>query len=144
MSIIVFFLALVFGLACVFKTYEAYDWRMAGLDPEDEDYAVARAVAVGCGGAATLCFVIATLCSFYAGMRHKSKSRGNKKHCCLGGLVIAGWILFCLCFINALIILVLAFDDENVIYPEVVWTALIGSVLSWMMMFGYSEMARRL
>jgi len=75
-------------------------------------------------------------------MRHKSKGSG-KGHVCLGGLVIAAWIIFCLTFITNLIILIMAFDGETPIYPEVVWSALIGSMLSWMLMFGYSEMARR-
>ena len=142
-SVIIFFLALIFGIACVIKTYEAFDGREAGLTHDDEEYVVDRTVAVGTGAAATLCFTIATLCSFYAGMRHKSRSKSKKTHCCAGGLVIAAWIIFCLTFVNDLIILVLAFDGDNVIYPEVVWSALIGSILSWMLMFGFSEITRR-
>lgn len=152
-----FVLALVFGTVCVVKTYEAYDWLLLhhrrtdtddDRDPDDdEDYVIVRTVAIGTGTAATLCFIIATLSSFYAGMRHTAKSDTKKKKMggggCLGGLVIAGWIVFCLTFINDLIILVLAFDGKNAIYPEVVWTALVGSILSWMFMFGYSEVARR-
>mmetsp|Transcript_2669 Transcript_2669/g.4757 ORF Transcript_2669/g.4757 Transcript_2669/m.4757 type:complete len:299 (-) Transcript_2669:218-1114(-) len=140
-SIIVFALALIFGIACVCKTYEAYDGRIAGLPNDHEDYVVDRTVAVGTGGASVLSFTISTLCSFYAGMKHKAKAK--REHCCQAGFVIASWIIFCLTFINALIILVLAFDEENIIYPEVVWSALVGSILSWMLMFGYSEMARR-
>jgi hypothetical protein len=141
--VIMFFLALVFGIVCVFKSYEAFDLREAGADTDDEEYAVSRTIALGTGAASTICFTIAILGAFYAGMRHKSKSNG-KAHCCMGGFLIAACIIFCLTFINGLIILVLAFDIENVIYPEVVWSALIGSILSWMLMFGYSEMARRM
>jgi hypothetical protein len=62
----------------------------------------------------------------------------------MGGFLIAACVIFCLTFINELIVLVLAFNVDQVIYPEVVWSALIGSILSWMLMFGYSEMARRI
>jgi hypothetical protein len=72
-----------------------------------------------------------------------SKSDGRKGHCCMGGFLMAGGVIFCLVFIIDLIVLVLAFDSENAIYPEIIWSALIGSILSWMLMFGYSEMARR-
>ncbi|KAL3815872.1 hypothetical protein ACHAXA_010262 [Cyclostephanos tholiformis] len=141
-SVIMFFLGLVFGIFCVFKSYESFDSREAGVDTSDEDYIVNRTVAIGTGGASTLCFTIAILGAFYAGMRHKSKGDGGA-HCCMGGFLIAGGVIFCLTCINELIILVLAFDSENVIYPEVVWSALIGNIISWMLMFGYSEMARR-
>jgi len=138
-----FFLALVFGIVCVFKSYEAFDAREAGVDIEDDEYIVNRTIAMGTGAASTLCFTIAILGAFYAGMRHMSKSDGTKGHCCMGGFLMAGGVIFCLVFIIELIVLVLAFDSENVIYPEIIWSALIGSILSWMLMFGYSEMARR-
>lgn len=142
-SVIMFFLALVFGIVCVFKSYEAFDAREAGVGIEDDEYIVNRTIAMGTGAASTLCFTIAILGAFYAGMRHMSKSDGRKGHCCMGGFLMAGGVIFCLVFIIELIVLVLAFDSENVIYPEIIWSALIGSILSWMLMFGYSEMARR-
>lgn len=98
---------------------------------------------MGTGAAATLCFTIAILCSFYAGIRHKTKSKAKKEHTCLSAFVLAGWIIFSLTFILELICLVLAFDEDVPIYPEMVWTALIGSIVAWMLMFGYSELARR-
>ena len=145
-SIIICFLALIFGSVCIVKTYHADDARIeskeAGQDQfENEEYTTARTVALGMGAVSTLCFTIATLCSFYAGLRHKMKN--GAKHCCLDGLLISGWVIFCLTFITNLIILVLAFDAENIIYPEVVLVAFMGSLLSWFLMFGYSEMARR-
>ena len=138
-----FVLGLIFGVACVVGTYNAEDLRTSGLDDTTHDeFTITRTVALGTGDAGTLCFTLASLTAFYAGMRHKSKGSG-KGHVCLGGLVIAAWIIFCLTFITNLIILIMAFDGETPIYPEVVWSALIGSMLSWMLMFGYSEMARR-
>ena len=54
-------------------------------------------------------------------------------------------IIYCLVFITNLIILVLAFDPKHdVIYPEVILLGYTGNVLAWMLMFGYSEMARKL
>ena len=140
-----FFLALIFGIVCVFKAYESFDARESGIDIKNAAYEVSRTIALGTGGASTLCFTIAILLSFYAGMRHKEKAPpGASNHCCMGGFLIAACVTFCLTFINELIVLVLAFNVNQVIYPEVVWSALIGSILSWMLMFGYSEMARRI
>jgi hypothetical protein len=145
-----FFLALIFGIVCVFKAYESFDVReeAGSIDmniTNDERFEVSRTIAIGTGGASTLCFTIAILLSFYAGMRHKEKAPpGASSHCCMGGFLIAACVIFCLTFINELIVLVLAFNIDQVIYPEVVWSALIGSILSWMLMFGYSEMARRI
>ena len=142
-SVITFFLGLVFGVACVVKTYDAEEMRSSGIDTSSsEEFTVARTVAMGTGAAATLCITIARLCSFYSGLRAKSKGTGSG-HVCLGGFVIAGWIIFCLTFITNLIILIIAFDGNDPIYPEVVWAALIGSIISWMLMFGYSEISRR-
>ncbi|KAL7537948.1 hypothetical protein ACHAWF_005952 [Thalassiosira exigua] len=143
-SLIVFALGLVFGIASTFKAYEALDLHEAGLTIEDERYEMARTVTVATAAAATLCMVISTLCSFYAGLNYQSRSKSKKRpHCCLGGLIIAGWIIFALTFVTDLVILVLAFDDDSPIYPEIIWTAMIGAILAWMLMFGYSELARR-
>jgi len=149
-SVIIFALGTTFGIVSVTQSYAAFETREQYTDnvvPRDShdyaEYHVDRTMALAAGCAATLCFTIATLTSFYSGMRHRSRGAGNPAHCCLGGFLVAGWIIFCLTFINDLIILVLAFDEENVIYPEVVITALSGSLLAWMLMFGYSEIARR-
>ncbi len=142
-SVIMFFVALAFSIVCVIKTYEAFDHYEAGVDTSsDEEYSLNRTVAISTGGASVLAFTIATFCSFYAGMRHRHHGHGDG-HCCLDGFIIAGWVIYCIAFINDLIILVLAFDEDNVIYPEVVWSALIVSIFAWMLMFGFSEIARR-
>lgn len=166
-SIIMVSLALIFGAACVLKTYEAYDGRTDGffrlvdrvedrmLDLAGEHYGDEnvqrladradrvqdRTVALGTGSTSLLLFAVATLCSFAAGFRHRAK--GKQEQGCGDGFLIASWIMFALTFLNALIILVLAFDEDTRIYPELVWTAMIGSVVAWLLMFGYSEMARR-
>ena len=38
---------------------------------------------------------------------------------------------------------VVAFDGEKLIYPAAVLVALLGSIVAWLLMFGYSEVARR-
>lgn len=141
-SVIMFFVAVIFSVVCIFKTYEAFDLYEAGVDTGDEHYSITRTVAISTGGASVLSFTIATFCSFYAGMRHRHDGHGDG-HCCLDGFIIAGWVVYCIAFINDLIILVLAFDEDNVVYPEVVWSALVVSIFAWMLMFGFSEMARR-
>ena len=149
-SVIIFMLGTTFGIVAVTESFAAFETREKYADnivPQDShdyaEYHVDRTMALAAGCAATLCFTIATLTSFYSGMRHRNRVPGKPPHCCLGGFLVAGWIVFCLTFINDLIILVLAFDEENVIYPEVVITGLSGSIFAWMLMFGYSEIARR-
>ena len=154
-SIIIFALALIFGTVCTVKTYQANDERIDGYEAgitdtvsDNKVYQHTRKLALGMGCTSAICFTIATLCSFYAGLRHNSyAARHNrprpKEHCCLAGFVISGWIIFCLTFINNLIIAVLAFDSNNTIYPEVVFVGFMGSLCSWVLMFGYSELARR-
>ena len=148
-SIILFFVALSFGIGCIVATYEAEDTRQTAnkygdTDMSDNhDYINVRNVAVGAGAIATLLFTIATFCLFYTGMRYKTKGEGDG-HMSRGGLVIAGWVLFCITFILNLVILVVAFDDDvKPIWPGGVWTALICNILSWLFMFGYSEVSRR-
>ena len=102
-----------------------------------------RKIALSLGIISTICFTLATLLDFYTGQQYKAKSKG-KDHCCLNTFLIAAWILFCLTFINDLIILALAFDPNNIIYPEVVVVGFVGSMIAWMLMFGYSELARRM
>lgn len=165
-SVIFFVIASILGFICVAKIYDVFESSMYAnttdnnnsnyyyyadeqeLDEHMLDYLVVhRTVALGMGAASILMFSIAFLLSFYAGMRYRLKSNKKKKskpkNCCLGGLLIAAWILFCLTFINGLIILVLAFDEEARIYPEVALSAVIGNMASWICMFGYSQLARR-
>ena len=171
-SVIFFIIASILGFICVAKIYDVFESSMNdGTTYNNEnideattttndgfndhnmlDYLVVhRTVALGMGAASILMFSIAFLLSFYAGMRYRMKSNKSsstttskrRANCCLGGLLIAAWILFCLTFINGLIILVLAFDEEARIYPEVALSAVIGNMAAWICMFGYSQLARR-
>jgi len=155
-SVIFFVIASILGFICVAKIYDVFESSLnqnyeneeeKDLDEHILDYLVVhRTVALGMGAASILMFSIAFLLSFYAGMRYRlknGKKKSKHKNCCLGGLLIAAWILFCLTFINGLIILVLAFDEEARIYPEVALTAVIGNMAAWICMFGYSQLARR-
>eukprot|EP00578_Thalassiosira_sp_NH16_P014507 CAMPEP_0181119718 /NCGR_PEP_ID=MMETSP1071-20121207/23751_1 /TAXON_ID=35127 /ORGANISM="Thalassiosira sp., Strain NH16" /LENGTH=219 /DNA_ID=CAMNT_0023204283 /DNA_START=201 /DNA_END=857 /DNA_ORIENTATION=+ len=127
-SVIVFALGLIFGAVCISNTYQTEEIRLQAEDgdlSEDEDYIITRTVAIGTGGAYALCFTIATLCSFYAGVKNTSKwskeDRKKKEHCCMSGFVIAAWVIFCFTFITDLIILVWTFDEDKPVYPIVVW-----------------------
>lgn len=156
-SVIFFIIASILGFICVAKIYDVFEssFRNGNGNNEEEDdkdldehildyLVVHRTVALGMGAASILMFSIAFLLSFYAGMRYRLNNKKSKKrkNCCLGGLLIAAWILFCLTFINGLIILVLAFDEEARIYPEVALSAVMGNMAAWMCMFGYSQLAR--
>ena len=112
------------------------------------DYLVVhRTVALVMGAVSILMFCIAFMLAFYCGMRYRLSGSGGgssskKKNCCLTGLLISAWILFCLTFINGLIILVLAFDEGARIYPEVALCAVLGNMAAWICMFSYCLLAR--
>ena len=169
-SIIFFFIGSILGFICVAKIYDVFEDSLSYDDnqqqqqqqqlEEDEnkdidehilDYLVVhRTVALGMGAVSILMFCIAFMLAFYAGMRYRLKGGGGgggsstskKKNCCLTGLLMSAWILFCLTFINGLIILVLAFDEGARIYPEVALCAVLGNMASWICMFSYCLLAR--
>ena len=151
-SIVFFALGILFSIACIIGTYNVEEsWIDAlGLEDileEDNNYLSTRHMAIGCGAASTLCFTVATLCSFYAGMKYAMKWNSNQKkekqNCCMSGFVIAAWVIFSMTFILNLILLVMAFDTMTRVYPDAVWVAFLGSLFAWLLMFGYSEMTRR-
>jgi len=147
-SIVFFLLAFAFGTGCIVGTYQA-EWLREDLNAQgdmdmsdNEEYTTDRNVAIGAGAGATLCFTLATFCSFYAGMRHKSKGTGKGKLKTVAPAVVA-WVTFALVFILNLIILIVAFDDDTKpIWIEAVWVAFIGNILAFVFMFGYSQVAR--
>ena len=165
-SIIFFFIGSILGFICVAKIYDVFESSLSYEDNQQEqledenkdvdehilDYLVVhRTVALGCGAVSILMFCIAFMLAFYAGMRYRLKGGGGggggsstskKKNCCLTGLLMSAWILFCLTFINGLIILVLAFDEGARIYPEVALCAVLGNMASWICMFSYCLLAR--
>ncbi|KAL9182965.1 hypothetical protein ACHAXT_004244 [Thalassiosira profunda] len=147
-SVVLVALAFVFGVACVGMTSRAYDGYEEGLTDDDEEYVTDRLVAVATGVVATLLFHVATMLIFYAGMKYKSKTKskklqGGKKKCCLSTILIAAVVIFGITFVLDLVLLVVAFDGEKLIYPAAVLVALLGSIVAWLLLFGYSEVARR-
>lgn len=144
-SIIFVFIGSFLGFICVGKVYDVFEHSMESESDYVSDYFVVnRQVALGLGAFATLCYCIAFMLAFYAGMTYKMKStKKGKKQCCRDGLLIAAWVLFCLTSINNLIILILAFDEGARIYPEVALCAVFGSIAAWICVFGWAEMTRR-
>ena len=142
-SIIFVFIGSLLGFICVGKVYDVFEHSMEN-DYVSDYFVVNRQVALGIGAFATLCYCIAFMLAFYAGMKYKMKCKTKeKKQCCRDGLLIAAWVIFCLTSINNLIILILAFDEEARIYPEVALCAVIGSIAAWLFVFGWAEMTRR-
>lgn len=143
-SIIFVFIGSLLGFICVGKVYDVFEHSMES-DYVSDYFVVNRQIALGIGAFATLCYCIAFMLAFYAGMKYKMKcdKKEKKKQCCRDGLLIAAWVIFCLTSINNLIILILAFDEEARIYPEVALCAVIGSIVAWLFVFGWAEMTRR-
>lgn len=148
-SVVLFVLAFVFGTVAVTETYDAFESTTGGtyVDLEglltDPYYITHRTYALAAGCGSTLSFAVATLLSFYSGMVHRERRGRKEMNCCQSFSLVGGWLLFGITFVFDMIIIVLAFDQENIVYPETVWAALIMNILSWMMMFAYSEIARR-
>ncbi len=142
-SIIFVLIGSLLGFICVGKVYDVFEHSM-NSDYVSDYFVVNRQVALGIGAFATLCYCIAFMLAFYAGMKYKIKSKKKeKKQCCRDGLLIAAWVIFCLTSVNNLIILILAFDEEARIYPEVALCAVIGSIVAWLCVFGWAELTRR-
>ncbi len=144
-SIIFVFIGSLLGFICVGKVYDVFEHSMDN-DTISDYFVVNRQIALGIGAFATLCYCIAFMLAFYAGMKYKikcDKDEKNEKQCCRDGLLIAAWVIFCLTSINNLIILILAFDEEARIYPEVALCAVIGSIVAWLFVFGWAELTRR-
>jgi hypothetical protein len=156
-SIIFFVIGSILGFICVAKIYDVFESSLSYDENQEQDenkdvdehildyLVVHRTVALGMGAVSILMFCIAFMLAFYAGMRYRLSGGGSsskKKNCCLTGLLISAWILFCLTFINGLIILVLAFDEGARIYPEVALCAVLGNMAAWICMFSYCLLAR--
>ena len=148
-SVVLFMLAFIFGTVSVTETYDAFESTSEGtytdLDGllDDPIYITSRTYALAAGCGSTFSFTVASLLSFYAGMVHRNKRGRKEMSCCQSFSLVGGWLLFGITFVFDMIIIVLAFDQENIIFPETVWSALIMNILTWMMMFAYSEIARR-
>lgn len=57
--------------------------------------------------------------------------------------LIGAWIVFAFSFLVDVVVLVLAFDVDNVVYVELVWGAFLGHSVGWLLMLVNEEMARR-
>jgi hypothetical protein len=149
-SIIIAVIASMLGVASIVKTNEAYDahvvYKVEGNGNESsvlfEDWQMARNVALGAGASCACIFSLAFLFVFWSGMRHKLK-RKVVSGCCMTMSLIGAWIVFAFTFVVDVVVLVLAFDDDNVVYPAIVWAAFIGHNVSWLLMLVNSETARR-
>jgi hypothetical protein len=146
-GVIAFCLALGFGTGCIAMTYNADYERQQAEAVGDEnlsdnsDYKSNRNIALGLGCITAFCFTIATMSIAAAGVQYKKNSKGS---CCLDAFMIGGWIIFSLSFIYSLILIVLAWDPENITYPGTAVVGFIGCTLAWLLMLGYSELARHL
>ncbi|KAL7508808.1 hypothetical protein ACHAXN_005883 [Cyclotella atomus] len=149
-SIIIFCIGFMLGICSVVRSNDAYE---AHIDYEEEGstnksgtlyetWQMARNTALGTGAAAVVCFSLAFLLVFWSGINHKMY-RGVQPGFCMAGCLISGWIVFALTFLVDVVVLVLAFDSDNVVYPEVVWAAFVGNVVAWLLMLTHSELARR-
>jgi hypothetical protein len=58
--------------------------------------------------------------------------------------MIAGGIIFAVTMMYDIIVLVLSFDMNNIMYPGVVVAGFCGSIFAWLLVLTYSEIARKL
>lgn len=75
-------------------------------------------------------------------MLHKQQ-RKVVSGCGMTLFLIGAWVVFAFSCVVDVVILVLAFDQDNVVYIEIVWAAFVGHVVSWLAMLVNEEMARR-
>jgi hypothetical protein len=147
-SFFLFCIALIFGTATTAMTYEADYARLQATTIGDEDYTdnedylSHRSVAIGLGFVTVFCFNVATICLWIAGSIYRKGY--NERNCCLDTFMIAGGIIFAVTIMYDIIVLVLAFDLNNIMYPGVVVAGFSGSIFAWLLVLIYSEIARRL
>ncbi|KAL7482353.1 hypothetical protein ACHAW6_008015 [Cyclotella cf. meneghiniana] len=149
-SIIIAIIGFMMGVVSIVKSDEAFQ---AHINYEEEGngkqssalfeaWQMARNIALGAGASCVVVYSLAFLLVFWSGMHHKMK-RKVVPGCCMNLFLIGGWIVFAFSFVVDVVVLVLAFDVDNVVYPEIVWAAFIGHNVSWLLMLVNSEMARR-
>ncbi|KAL3796544.1 hypothetical protein HJC23_009675 [Cyclotella cryptica] len=149
-SIIIAIIGFMMGVASIVKSDQAYqahiNYQEQGNGSESsalfETWQMARNIALGAGASSVVIYSLAFLLVFWSGMHHKMK-RKVVSGCCMTLFLIGGWIVFAFSFVVDVVVLVLAFDVDNVVYPEIVWAAFIGHNVSWLLMLVNSEMARR-
>lgn len=107
------------------------------------EYAAHRQATVGLGFATVVAFTFATVCSFFAGVRHQKGVKHKKEHGAQAFFLIASWILFATTFLMDVVILIMALNPDTPPYAPGVALGYVGSICSWCLMFGYSELTRR-
>jgi hypothetical protein len=159
-SIIMASIAFILGILCLVKTNEAYDAYMSYQEYTSNNsnnnstnnsteesilfdtWQMNRNIALGSGAASVSIFSLSFLLIFWSGMQHKLKRRVVSS-CCMTVFLIGAWIVFAFSFLVDVVVLVLAFDVDNVVYVELVWGAFLGHSVGWLLMLVNEEMARR-
>ncbi len=137
-SVIIFVIGFIMGIVCIAKTEQAHE----AIYYEEDNYMTIRNTALASGAIGIACMAISTILAFIAGITHKLQRKVEGSGCCVRSSLIAAWIFFGITFVCGLVVLVLGFAG-NTIHIELVTTAFIGCVVSWVLMFGWSEMTRR-
>lgn len=107
-----------------------------------DTWQMCRNIALGAGASCVSIFSLAFILIFWAGMQYKQR-RHAVSTCVMTFFLIGAWILFAFSFVVDVVVLVLAFDEDNVVYPEIVWAAFLGHCLAWLCMLVNEELARR-
>ncbi len=154
-SLLLSFLGFVLGIACIAETYKAGNARQEAEDAAHINYNNDLSSVVGddsfntivlrLGSISSFFYFMATLCSWLAGSRHVKKVKDEvDETCVMKTILIAGWVAFAIAFTTSLIVMMMALDEENAVFPGGVWMGFIMYLGSWMLMYGYSEMARKM
>jgi hypothetical protein len=154
-SLLLSFLGFVLGIACIAETYKAGNARHEAEEAAHENYNddlssvivddSFNTIVLRLGSISSFFYFMATLCSWLAGSRHVKKVIDEvDETCVMKTVLIAGWVAFAIAFTTSLIVMMLALDEENAVLPGGVWTGFIMYLVSWMLMYGYSEMARKM
>eukprot|EP00584_Thalassiosira_punctigera_P027260 CAMPEP_0172580862 /NCGR_PEP_ID=MMETSP1067-20121228/139977_1 /TAXON_ID=265564 ORGANISM="Thalassiosira punctigera, Strain Tpunct2005C2" /NCGR_SAMPLE_ID=MMETSP1067 /ASSEMBLY_ACC=CAM_ASM_000444 /LENGTH=297 /DNA_ID=CAMNT_0013373617 /DNA_START=57 /DNA_END=950 /DNA_ORIENTATION=- len=138
-SAALFVVALILGTSCIAQTYQADYERSEGGNWDR--YAHHRTVALALGCVAAPLFALATICAFFSAQKMRAKAKHDATSHSF--LMLGSWIILVMTFLLDLIILVLAYEEDTPIFPFMVLVGIVGSIISWLLMFGYSEMARR-
>lgn len=149
-SLLLSFLGFVLGIACIAETYKAGNKRRQDEEaaiyfddlPDDNSY---NTIVLRLGSVSSLFYFMAVLCSWLAGSRHVKKVKDVvDESCCMKTILITGWISFSIAFTTSLIVMMTALDEDNEVRPAGVWVGFFMYLVSWMFMYGFSEMARKM
>ena len=102
-----------------------------------------RRDAVAVGFTTVVAFTLATLGSLFAGVQNENVSSYKKKHALQVFALVISCVLLAVCFLSNLVILTMALDPDTRPITLGVIVCYSGNIISWVLMFGYSEMTRR-